>query len=250
MPGAVAMAAEAALRVGAGMVTAVTRSQHGAAIVARTPEVMVQGFAQGAADDAARRVLQRADLLVVGPGLGRSQWSEALLELAETCVLPTVLDADGLYWLAQRGTWRGGPLTITPHVAEAARLLDCAADEVQQDRLGACGALGARFECRGVLKGAGSVIFAHGGPLTGICAHGNPGMATAGMGDVLSGVVGGLMAGIYAGPAPSEDAVVQRLAAGVALHSAAGDIAVRATGERSLVATDVIAQLPGLMRGA
>ncbi len=249
MPGAVAMATEAALRVGAGMVTAVTRPQHGGAIVARTPEVMVRGFhhdtaTAAAANEEALDLLHRADLVVLGPGLGRSMWSEALYEAVENSGKPTLLDADGLYWLAARGAWHGGDLTITPHVAEAARLLDWGAAEVQNDRLGAARSLGQRFTCRGVLKGAGSVVFSKSAADMAICAHGNPGMATAGMGDVLSGVAGGLMAAA----AQQVSACDVRLASAVALHSAAGDAAASRVGQMSLLATDVIAAIPPLLR--
>ena len=104
MPGAVVMASEAALRAGAGMVTALTRKEHGTAVVARTPEVMVQAFAEdpGVAPDQ-DDILQRADLVVLGPGLGRSAWSEALYTRVEESGKPVLLDADGLYWLALRG---------------------------------------------------------------------------------------------------------------------------------------------------
>ena len=234
MPGAVSMAAQAALRVGAGMVTVITQPQHATAIVARTPEVMVVP----AQTPRAQEVIAACSLVVLGPGLGRSDWSEALYDLVEQSDKPTVLDADGLFWLARRGAWQGGPLVITPHVAEAARLLNCPAAEVQQDRLSACQALHGQYGCHGVLKGAGSVVFD--GAQLAVCAHGNPGMATAGMGDVLSGIVAGLLAA-----APQQTAAC--LSAAVALHSAAADEAVLETGERSLIATDVIAQLPGLL---
>ena len=249
MPGAVAMATEAALRVGAGMVTALTRVQHTAALVARSPEVMVRGIAEPGEQDEAQlaesvALLARADLVVLGPGLGRSTWSEALYELVEASGKPTVLDADGLYWLAEHGSWRGGDLTITPHVAEAARLLGNNPAEVQNDRFAACRELAQRLHCRGVLKGAGSITFARQGGELALCAHGNPGMATAGMGDVLSGVVGGLLAAVVDDPAVCD----ARLAGAVALHSAAGDAAAEQVGERSLVATDVIRSLPALLR--
>ena len=250
MPGAVAMATEAALRVGAGMVTALTRPQHGAPIVARTPEVMVRGFdhvagaAAAAANEEALELLGRADLVVLGPGLGRSAWSEALYEAVEDCGKPTLLDADGLYWLAARGIWRGGDLTITPHVAEAARLLGCAAADVQNDRLAAGRDLGQRFACRGVVKGAGTVVFSKSAANIAICAHGNPGMATAGMGDVLSGVAGGLLAAVAADALNCDT----RLASAVALHSAAGDAAASSRGQMSLLATDVIEALPRLLQ--
>ncbi len=253
MPGAVAMASHAALRVGAGMVTALTRAEHRPAIVARTPEVMVQGFTPDAVSDATA-LLQRADLLVLGPGLGRSDWSQALYACAQASQKPTVLDADGLYWLAQFEHWSGGPLSITPHVAEAARLLKMSADDVQSDRLSAAKILAERFACHGVLKGAGSIVFDAAGQRLCVCAHGNPGMATAGMGDVLSGVLGGILGGIVAGTdtqvqSASRADMYAATSAAVALHSAAADHAALGVGMRSLVATDVISALPQVLLG-
>ncbi len=248
MPGAVAMATEAAMRVGAGMVTAVTQAQHSAAIIARTPEVMVRGF-DHAADHPAElnaetsAVIERADLIVLGPGLGRGAWGEALYAAVQRSGKPTLLDADGLYWLAANGAWHGGDLSITPHVAEAARLLQTSVQDIQADRLAASQALQAKYACRGVLKGAGSVVFA--GDRLSICAHGNPGMATAGMGDVLSGMAGGLLGAVAAQP----EACDQMFASAVALHSAAADLAAAEVGQRSLLATDVTHAAPKLLRG-
>ncbi len=242
MPGAVAMAAEAALRAGAGMVTVVTRGVHANAIVARTPEVMVVD----AQSELANGVIERADLFVLGPGLGRTAWSEALFESVEQAGKLTVIDADGLFQLAQRGRWQGGGLVITPHAAEAARLLNCPVGELQADRLASASALAERYDCIGVLKGAGSVIFDKAG--TGICAHGNPGMATAGMGDVLSGVLGGLLAELASQGSLDQALCFARLQAAVTLHSAAADLAAERLGERSLLATDVTRALRELLR--
>lgn len=242
MPGAVAMACEAALRVGAGMVTALTRAQHTAPIVARTPEVMVLGFDPEAADDA-QALLERADLVVLGPGLGRNAWGKALYEMASQTELPTVLDADGLYWLAQAGGWPGGALVMSPHSAEAARLLNCETRQIQQDRPDACRRLRERYGAQGVLKGAGSLIFSD--DMLAVCSHGNPGMASAGMGDVLSGILGGLLAQ-DADPA----GIPAALTNAVLLHSAAADVAAAQAGQRSLIATDITAQLPIMLRAA
>jgi NAD(P)H-hydrate epimerase len=242
MPGAVIMAAEAALRVGAGMVTVLTRAQHTSALVSRTPEVMVLGFSESDDDVQVKELLSKASCVVLGPGLGRSPWSKSLFDQVQASGRPALVDADGLYWLAAEGAWHGGALTITPHVAEASRLLGLEADAVQADRLAAARQLAQQYACQGVLKGAGSVVFTENDARLAICGHGNPGMASAGMGDVLSGVLGGML-GYTGGPFSP----LQALNAGVALHSAAADHAALELGERSLQATDVIAALPDLL---
>lgn len=159
-----------------------------------------------------------------------------------------VLDADGLNLLAQSDNKPEAPVIVTPHVAEAATLLDSSVTEVQTDRPAAARSL-ARLvgnpagEGVAVLKGAGSLIAcARPGMearLLGICLHGNPGMASAGMGDVLSGVVGGLLA---QGASPAAAAVV-----GVTAHSRAADLAAGETGERGLLATDLLEPLMRLL---
>lgn len=237
MPGAVSLAAEAALRAGAGMVTVATRPQHAAAIVARVPEAMVVDAADADA------VLTRADLVILGPGLGRESWGEALYAKVERSDKPTVLDADGLHWLSLKGAWAGGELVMTPHIAEAAKLLGEGAGDVQADRIGAAAALRDKFAACGVVKGAGTIVFDHDG--CGVLAHGNPGMASAGMGDVLSGIMGGLLAPLAQSAGGS--AWQRTVALAAALHSAAADAAVQQVGERSLLASDVTRALPGLL---
>jgi ADP-dependent NAD(P)H-hydrate dehydratase / NAD(P)H-hydrate epimerase len=240
MGGAPLMAAEAALRVGAGMVSVVTRACHGPAILARRPEIMVVDADDA---DACSAVLARARCLVVGPGLGQREWGRGLLQQALAQALPTVLDADGLNNYAalkidsdgERRTPLRAPLIVTPHAAEAARLLDLDLAAVQNDRLAAACLLARKVRGVAVLKGAGSVIAAmhdFEATLSGVCAHGNPGMASAGMGDVLSGVIGGLLAQGLA----AEAATV----AGVCLHSLAADRAAVTFGQRSLLATDLL----------
>ncbi len=247
MPGAVTMSAEAALRSGAGMVTVVTQGQHTNAIIARTPEVMVVDAQAEQLSD----ILRRADLFVLGPGLGRRAWGEALYDLVQQfssgdtqmpAGVPVVLDADGLYWLAMKQRWEGGNLYITPHAAEAARLLNVNTAGVVDDRLAAAEQLAGKFQCAGVLKGAGSVMFSAAG--LSLCAHGNPGMATAGMGDVLSGIIAGFMAG-------ADDVELRGNCFDLAVmaHSAAADLAAEELGYRSLTATDVITRLPQLLNG-
>jgi len=239
MGGAVLLAAESALRAGAGMVSVITRSAHRPAILARRPEVMVVD-----ADAAAprRAVLDKAGVVVLGPGLGRDDWGRALLEEALGCDVPTLVDADGLHVLAEHGLAAAGPLVITPHAAEAARLLGTDVAAVQNDRPGAVRALAERVGGVAVLKGAGSLIARPGGAdgeLLGVCAEGNPGMASAGMGDVLSGVIGALLG---QGLAPAAAAV-----AGACLHAAAGDRAAALLGQRPLLALDLVDALVELL---
>jgi NAD(P)H-hydrate epimerase len=174
-------------------------------------------------------LLERATVLAVGPGLGRSDWSRALLEAALGASLPVVLDADGLNLLAER-PGRRDDWILTPHPGEAGRLLGCTAAAVQADRPAAARALQARFGGVVVLKGAGTLVAGSGGPLD-LCDRGNAGLASGGTGDVLTGVIAGLAAQV------GDLGTAAR--AGVLVHALAGDDAAR-RGERGLLAGDVV----------
>jgi hydroxyethylthiazole kinase-like uncharacterized protein yjeF len=243
MGGAPLMAAEAALRLGAGMVSVLTRGSHKNAILSRRPELMVVD-----ADNASLRndVLAQATTLIVGPGLGRGLWGEELLKQAISQAKPMVLDADGLTLLAAADLQVQSPTVITPHSGEAALLLGCTASEIQADRVAAACALAERISGVAILKGAGTVIATASDPdatrCLGVCAHGNPGMATAGMGDVLAGVVGGLLAQRLQ---PDVAALI-----GTCLHSRAADQASLRLGQRSLLATDLMTDLIELLKDA
>ena len=242
MPGAVAMAGEAVLRVGAGMVSFATRIEHSTALVARLPEAMtIDPQADGLAVK-----LNQIDLVVLGPGLGRGAWGRSLYELVEASGKPTVLDADGLFWLANAQSWGGGELFVTPHSAEAARLIGVTVGEINDDRVASANEVARRYQARVNLKGPGSIVRLS--DRVEVCRHGNPGMATAGMGDVLSGIVGGLLAtAVRQGESKKELDGLFSLS--IALHSAAADQAAASVGMRSLLATDVIRALPGVIRG-
>lgn len=229
MGGAGAMAAEAALRCGAGLVRLATRPQHVAAAIARCPEVMARGIDDGLE---LLPMIDTSTVLVIGPGLGQSDWSAQVLRMGAESGKPMVLDADGLNLLAQgrilpsaaRDNW-----ILTPHPGEAARLLDCSTAKVQQDRFAAAHALQQRYGGIVLLKGNGSLIADGKGVF--LSDYGNPGMASGGMGDVLSGTLGALLAqGLGA-----RDATVL----GVCLHAAAADLAAE-DGQRGLAATDLI----------
>lgn len=237
--GAALMAAEAAARTGAGLVSIATRPEHIPAILARRPEIMACGVVSG---QELEPLLARPTVLVVGPGLGRSPWSEQMLQQAVKTGLPLVLDADALNILAAgrvipssvaRGNW-----LLTPHPAEAARLLGQTTAEVQADRFAAVRALQSRYNASVILKGAGSLVASGVGSI-GIVTDGNPGMATGGMGDVLCGILGGLIAqGLTLDDAARLGAVV---------HACAADLAANEHGQRSLLATDLIPYLGELL---
>ena len=236
--GAIRLCGEAALRGGAGLVSVATRAEHLAALNTARPELMVHAVD---GPQALAPMLERATVLAVGPGLGRGAWGHALWLTALDSALPLVLDADGLNLLAiepQRFD-AGRPVVMTPHPGEAARLLGCSIADVEDDRFAAARALARRFGAVAVLKGAGSLIAEPDGRLD-VCPWGNPGMASGGMGDLLTGVIAALLAqGCKAWDAA-------RL--GVGLHARAGDLAAR-EGERGLLAGDLLAPLRRLLNG-
>lgn len=230
--GAARLAAEAAARCGAGLVTLATRPEHVSATVAVRPEVMARGV-ERASD--LEPLLGRATVVALGPGLGRGAWGQGLAAAALQAGLPLVVDADALGLLPEGGA--APERVLTPHPGEAGRMLGVSASTVQADRLVAAAQLRARFGGVVVLKGSGTVVDDGDGP-PGVCDRGNPGMATGGMGDLLTGVIAALLAqGIPPGAAA-------RL--GVCLHAHAADLAAR-TGERGLLASDLLGHLRVLM---
>ncbi|HET8697408.1 MAG TPA: NAD(P)H-hydrate dehydratase [Gammaproteobacteria bacterium] len=235
MPGAIRLAAEAALRTGAGLVYVAAHPDSAPAVLAGRPEVICRPVATPADLEP---LLELADAAAMGPGLGTSEWGRALWARVSSSPLPLVVDADALNLLAQSPAARGRWI-LTPHPAEAARLLGIATDDVQHDRLGAVRELARRYDAVAVLKGACSLVAVNGALETvSVCDRGNPGMATAGMGDVLTGALGGLLVQTRDLPASAR--------AGVLLHALAGDDAAR-DGERGTLAGDL---LPHLRRWA
>jgi ADP-dependent NAD(P)H-hydrate dehydratase / NAD(P)H-hydrate epimerase len=233
MPGAVRLAGEAALRAGAGLVVVAAHPDSQAAVMAGRAELICHAVADC---DALAPLLERADGIVAGPGLGCDDWSLALLRRALAAGKPTLVDADGLNLLAAHADEFTLPTAtvLTPHPGEAARLLSCTAAEVQGDRLGAARRLRERYRATAVLKGACTLVApagAEGEPVS-VCVHGNPGMASAGMGDVLAGLIGALMVQF------GDCATAAR--AGVLAHALAGDDAAARAGQRGLLAGDLI----------
>jgi ADP-dependent NAD(P)H-hydrate dehydratase / NAD(P)H-hydrate epimerase len=236
--GAARLAATAALRAGAGRVTLVTHPEHAGWANLGRPELMVQPATSGAE---LVPLLERADVVAIGPGLGQGAWGRALWLAAADWDGPLVVDADALNLLSQaprrRDRW-----VLTPHPGEASRLLGEDSAAINADRLGAVRALVKRFGGVALLKGAGTLVAsAHDAPAACVTG-GHPGMATAGMGDVLTGIIAALLG---QGLAPQEAAV-----AGGAWHVAAARLAATRLGaERGMVAGDVIEALPSAGEG-
>jgi NAD(P)H-hydrate epimerase len=237
--GAGILAAQAALRSGAGLVSLATRPEYVAAALARQPELMVHGVNSG---QDLEPLLERADILVIGPGLGRNAWGDQLLLQALQSDKPMVVDADGLNLLAEKN-WlhsaRRANWILTPHPGEAARLLADDVAAVNQDRFASVERLQANCGGVAVLKGAGSLSCD--GDALHLCAAGNPGMAVGGMGDVLAGIIGGLWA---QGLKPVDAA---RL--GVYVHARAGDLQAAECGERGLLPGDLLPRIQALVSG-
>ncbi len=232
MPGAVRLAGEAALRTGAGRVSIATHPSHAALLVATRPELM--SYAVASASEL-EPLLEKADVIAFGPGLGQTEWSRTMFACVAQSSLPAVWDADGLNLLAQQPA-RAIHRIITPHPGEAAALLATTTADVQSDRAATLAMLADRYGGTAVLKGAGSLVSTDSVPF--LCTAGNPGMAAAGMGDVLTGIIAGLLA---QGLSLQDAATI-----GVEVHARAGDRAALA-GERGMLASDLMAELRGLL---
>jgi NAD(P)H-hydrate epimerase len=233
MPGAVRLAGEAALRVGAGRVSIATHPSHAAIIVASRPELM--SHAVSSPSDL-EPLLAKADVIAFGPGLGQSDWARALYELLANDSRPAVWDADALNLLAASPTAAPNRV-ITPHPGEAATLLGTGAADIQADRPAALAALAEKYGGVAVLKGAGTLISSS-TKAAALCTSGNPGMASPGMGDVLTGII----AAFVAQGLDLETAA----AAGVEAHARAGDRAASG-GERGLIASDLLDELRAVL---
>jgi len=224
--GAVRMTAEAAARTGAGLVSVATRSAHASTLITGCPEIMSHGVET---TTELQTLLARASVVAIGPGLGQSGWARSLFQLVCESNLPMVVDADALNLLAQNPNYRDN-WVLTPHPGEAARMLGSETREIQQDRFAALRRLSEKYGGICILKGCGTLI---GGEdrVPGVCGLGNPGMATGGMGDVLTGILCGLIAqGLE---------MFDAARMGVCLHAAAAD-AEASGGQRGLLATDLM----------
>ncbi|MDF1624119.1 MAG: NAD(P)H-hydrate dehydratase [Pseudohongiella nitratireducens] len=256
MRGATIMAAEAASRVGAGTVNLFTSPEHVTSALVRCPTVMVSGvehpvLSEQFADSEGAALLESmhkaSGALVLGPGLGQGAWGQSWVYwLKAASTRPLVLDADALNIIASLPnpeqyfhSVNAAGLVITPHPGEAARLLHVSVAEIQNDRYEAVKQLVKLSGALVILKGAGTLVgwLDAGGRLRlEVCLAGNPGMASGGMGDVLSGVLGGLLAqGL---------SYVDAGRLGCCLHSEAADRLTQTEGQVGLLATD----LPPMIR--
>ena len=243
MGGAPVLAGIAALRSGAGLVSIAAYSDTGIA----PAEIMRHVVKQAKQID---ELVDRASVIVIGPGLGMDNWGCALFNRVIGQNKPMIIDADALNQLAGMSRFTGiKPLApdslceqgkhwvLTPHPAEAGRLLACTTKEIQQDRFLAATRLRDRFGSVVVLKGAGTLVVAK---QIAVCCQGNPGMASAGMGDTLSGIIAGLFTqGL---------SLSQAAQCGVWLHANAADQAANRYGEISLIASDLFEFIPQLLK--
>ena len=243
MPGAIFLAAKAGLRTGVGKVSVVCHQSNVATINTMCPELMVRDTQS----EYLKKKIHEADVLLIGPGLGQGDWSISLLEEVLNILLtkrkPVVIDADGLNLLATNehlvALFNRCNLesVLTPHPLEAARLLGIKTAEINQSRIESAKALTHAYNSHIVLKGNHSLVSSESG--VSVNLTGNSGMATAGMGDVLTGIIGALLAN-------KENLQInmnERVKLAVYLHGLAGDFAAK-SGEIGIIATDVIEQLP------
>lgn len=240
--GAPLLSADAALHAGAGLVSLATRADHVSASLARRPEVMVRAVNS---NDDFTPLLAQATVIVVGPGLGQGEWGSALLRVAIASGKPLVLDADALNLLAQQPDLldlAGPERVLTPHPGEAARLLGITVAEVENDRITAARQLAQQFHSIVLLKGPGTVLAAPEQQRVVICPYGNPGMAVGGMGDVLAGVLGGLMA--------QKLPLRQAVTTGVVVHSLAADYLHQKQGMRGMLASELIPEIRYLLNSS
>lgn len=233
--GAVCLAAEAALRAGAGLVSAIVHPSALPRMGAAPKEVMC--YALEGVCEQTDELLEKATVIVLGPGLGQSPWALNLLNKVCEHKIPMVLDADGLNLLAHLPLAHRQDWILTPHPGEAARLLDMSISEVQKDRTQAIERLQEKWGGVIILKGAHTLVYTQGESVM-ECHAGNPGMASGGMGDILAGLIGGLLAqGLSLWSASK---------LGVMVHALAADRQEK-EGQRGMLASDVLSEFRQLL---
>ena len=243
--GAAILTAKAVARSGAGLVSLATKPEHITAALSQCPEIMVKGINSG---QDLEPYLSLPDVIVIGPGLGKNAWSEQLVQRtfweANKRTIPVVMDADSLNLFPELSLSCPLPkrLVITPHPGEASRLLNKTVGEIEKDRFGAAKELQKRFKATVVLKGSGTLICFKKGriQIIGVCEAGNPGMASGGMGDILSGLIASFIAqGLN---------IISATETAVDIHSKAADITALRLGQMGMLASDVLEDVADFLR--
>ena len=246
--GAARLVSRAALRAGAGLVTVVSAPSAIVHLEGEVVEVMTHAWSEVGPGDAEDQLFQRADALVVGPGLGRSPEAERAMERAVLAQKPCVVDADALRYFAETGrafwqsTQPGRWSVLTPHPAEAAGLLGVSTADIEKDRVSAARALAERYGATVLLKGSRPVLCGLGQP-TVLSAFGSPALGTAGSGDVFCGILAAQLVG-----APSAQVVFERLMVAVALQGQAAELWSKQHGDRGLLAHEIGDLVPQIMQ--
>ena len=231
--GAALLSSKAAIKIGAGLVSLATRSEHLQAALSFAPEVMTKPVDSG---QSLENYLDFPTVICLGPGLGRDYWSEQMiyksLENSHKNKTPILIDADGLNLLPEFSKKLPLPkkIVLTPHLGEAARLLNTSVEKVKKNKVSAAKRISNKYNSVVVLKSHETLICKE--DKIYICDKGNPGMATAGMGDVLSGMISGLIA--------QKLSLFEAACLGVDLHARAGDIYSKKNNQQSLLPTDII----------
>ncbi|OAJ34405.1 bifunctional ADP-dependent NAD(P)H-hydrate dehydratase/NAD(P)H-hydrate epimerase [Piscirickettsia salmonis] len=238
MLGAGLMAATAALRSGAGVVKLATLESHARLVSLYQPELISYGLSEHTSSDALLELISSADTLLIGSGLVDSTCGlsvmDRVIRQAMSLNKVLILDAGALAWLAKNPLSYDNWL-LTPHPGEAAQLLTCTSEQIQEDRFRAVWQLQRRYQGCVILKGCGSLIADNENGSCYVCPYGNPGMATAGMGDVLAGITAGLVFQLKSISLAAQYAVT--------LHAGIADRLVLQQGEAGLLATDIIQEL-------
>ncbi|MCX8044947.1 MAG: NAD(P)H-hydrate dehydratase [Desulfobacterota bacterium] len=251
MTGAAALAGQAAMRAGAGLVTVAVPAVLNPVLEVKLTEVMTLPLPDGGsgyfgmeACAAIKNNLNGKTVLVIGPGISRREETEsAVRAVLNDLSLPVVIDADGLYAVAHDPACLrriSGQVVLTPHPGEMARLMRCATEAVQRDRIGCARTVAREFSATVVLKGAFTVVADPGGDVF-VNTTGNPGMASGGMGDALTGIIAGLIA---QGLSPLSAAQL-----GVFVHGRIGDIIAHERAPLGILATDIIDRIPQVVHG-
>ena len=231
--GAALLSSKAAMRSGAGLVSLATRSKHLQAALSFSPEVMTKPVDSG---QALENYLDLPNVICLGPGLGKDYWSEQMmfksLESAYKNKTPILIDADGLNLLPEFTKKPPLPkkIVLTPHIGEAARLLNTSKEVIKKNKISAVRKISKKYNSVVVLKSHETLICR--GDKIYVCNKGNPGMATAGMGDVLSGMISGFIA--------QKLSLLDAASLAVDLHAQAGDSYLENNNQQSLLATDII----------